>query len=157
MFLIQFPFPRLSVLINSRKNYFRSLTQNSILSQFIWLQINLPEDKCFNQLPSQIWNKRRGTGIGRQPFSIKSQTWLPCFSWGNSDSFQGLHKDLRENSSSYALGWNQGRLLKKIFFFQAKQSVSDVAMQEPVWTAPHYEISPSLVSTAPSVAPASGS
>ena len=46
---------------------------------------------------------------------------------------------------------------KKFFFFQAKQSVSDVAMQEPVWTAPHYEISPSLVSTAPSIAPASGS
>lgn len=64
MFLIQFTFPRISVLINSRKNYFKSLTQNSILHRFIWLQINLPEDKHFNQLPLQIWNKWRGTGIG---------------------------------------------------------------------------------------------
>lgn len=41
----QFTCPRISMLITSRENYYISLTQHSILPQFILLQINLPKDK----------------------------------------------------------------------------------------------------------------
>ena len=77
MFLIQFPLPRLSVLINSRKNYFRSLTQNSILSQFIWLQINLPEDKRFN--PRRSETSEEELGLAGSPSLLKVRPDYPAF------------------------------------------------------------------------------
>lgn len=82
-------FPRISVLINSGGNYFRSLTQNSVFLQFIWLHINLPEDKLLDQL---LETSKEEMGTGRQPFSIKSQTWLFPFPEATVIPFRGVTK-----------------------------------------------------------------
>ena len=75
MFLIQFTFPRISVLINSRKNYFRFLTQNSIPHQFIWLQ----RTSTSTNYPHRSETSEEELGLAGSPSLLKVGPDYPPF------------------------------------------------------------------------------
>ena len=127
MFLIQFTFPRISVLINSRKNYFRFLTQNSIPHQFIWLQ----RTSTSTNYPHRSETSEEELGLAGSPSLLKVGPDYPPFLEAVVIPSMGFTK-ISERILLHML-WDGIKVgFKKKNSFQAKQSVSDVAMQEPV-------------------------
>lgn len=76
------------------------MTQNSILPQFILLQINLPEDKLLTNYPSRFKTSKEELVSAVRPSLLIVRPDYFLFLRQYCDSFQRLHKDLTEGSSS---------------------------------------------------------